>query len=171
MTRMAWSRALVYTLLAVVLGALYVATAPPPPPPLEAAEAPTPGLAIESVQIDADGRTIRASRSDDRWSVVQPAGAHVPSDLIAALLSAVLETPAEPVVGTADQLVEFGLDAPSARLLFGRSSGPPITIALGKTNPAETGIYARLEGNPQIILLGLNVRYYVDLVLKESAES
>jgi Domain of unknown function (DUF4340) len=167
---MAWSRALVYALLAAVLGALYVATAPPPPPQLNAAESPTPGLAIESVQIDADGRTVRATRSDERWTVVEPAASHVPSDLIAALVSAVLETPAEPVVGSADQMVEFGLDTPSARVVFSRANGDPITVALGSTNPAETGVYARLAGNPQIILLGLNVRYYIDLALKESAE-
>jgi hypothetical protein len=41
-------------------------------------------------------------------------------------------------------------------------------LSLGRTNPAETGIYGRLEGNPQIVLLGLNVQYYVDMVLKQS---
>ena len=167
---MPWSRALGYVLLAAVLGAIYLATAPPPPPLLDTAESPTPALGIESVRIDADGRTVRATRSDERWTVVEPATAHVPSDLISALVSAVLETAAQPVVGTGDQLVDFGLDAPSTRLVFDRADGPPVTVSIGNTNPTETGIYARLEGNPQVILLGLNVRYYVDLVLKAAAE-
>jgi hypothetical protein len=167
---MPWSRALGYMVLAAVLGAIYLATAPPPPPLVDSAEPAAPGLAIESVRIDADGRTVRATRSDERWTVVEPATAHVPSDLISALVSAVLETEAQPVVGTGDQLVDFGLDAPSTRLVFDRADGPPVTVSIGNTNPTETGIYARLEGNPQVILLGLNVRYYVDLVLKASAE-
>jgi hypothetical protein len=44
-----------------------------------------------------------------------------------------------------------------------------VTLVLGSLNPAETGVYSRLEGNPQVVLLGLNVRYYIDLVLKQSA--
>src|SRR5215470_17422082 len=99
-------------------------------------------------------------------SVLAPAP--VPSDLIAALVSAVLDTPAEPIAGDADRLSEFGLDAPSARVTFDRPDAPSVTLSLGRTNPAETGVYARLDGNPQIVLLGLNVRYYVDMVLKQS---
>jgi hypothetical protein len=67
-----------------------------------------------------------------------------------------------------DRLADFGLATPSARLSFGRPGGAPVTLLLGSANPAETGVYGRLEGNPQIILLGLNVRYYIDLVLKQS---
>jgi hypothetical protein len=44
-----------------------------------------------------------------------------------------------------------------------------VTLSLGSANPAETGVYATLEGHPQIVLVGLNVRYYIDLVLRQSA--
>ena len=92
----------------------------------------------------------------------------MPSDLIDALVTAVLETPAEPVSADASGLADFGLDTPWARLTFGRPNATPVTLALGSANPAETGVYGRLEGHPQVVLLGLNVRYYIDLVLRQS---
>jgi hypothetical protein len=45
-----------------------------------------------------------------------------------------------------------------------------VTLVLGSANPAETGVYGQLEGNPQVMLLGLNVRYYIDLVLRQTAD-
>ena len=49
-----------------------------------------------------------------------------------------------------------------------RPGAPPVTLSLGGPNPAATGVYGRLDGNPQVVLLGLNVRYYVDLVLRQA---
>jgi hypothetical protein len=172
---MSWPRALAYLIVAAVLATVYLATAPPPPPSPAAAvpRAPGPppaGPAIDSVHLQAGGRSLRARRDEAQWVVLEPAGARVPSDLISALVSAVLETPAEPVTTDADRLADFGLDSPWARLTFGRPGAPPVTLSLGGSNPAETGVYGRLEGNPQIILLGFNVRYYIDLVLKQSSE-
>jgi hypothetical protein len=82
----------------------------------------------------------------------------------------VMDAPAQPVARETDRLTDFGLDAPSARLTFGRPDAPAVTLSLGRTNPAETGVYGQLEGNPQIVLLGLNVQYYVDMVLKQSGD-
>jgi hypothetical protein len=167
---MRWTRALTYVVVAAVLATVYLVTSPPPPPSPASLppprEAPTPG--VDSIRLETQGRTIRATRTDGQWEVVEPVGATVPSDLIAALVAAVLETDAAPVSTDADRLADFGLATPWARLSFGRPNGAPVTLALGGANPAETGVYGRLEGNPQIILLGLNVRYYIDLLLKQS---
>jgi len=173
---MSWSRALAYLVVAAVLATAYFTTAPPPPPSLASAAAPTPGTGpsapvptIDSIRLEAGGRTVRAVRDGEQWVVVEPAGAAIPSDLLSALVSAVLETPAEPVTADAKRLADFGLDAPSARLTFGRPSAAPVTLLLGSPNPAETGVYGCLDGNPQIVLVGLNVRYYLDLVLRKSS--
>ncbi|MDX2166993.1 MAG: DUF4340 domain-containing protein [Deltaproteobacteria bacterium] len=166
---MRWPHAFVYVALALVLGVLAWRSAPPPPPtppPSGTASAPTPGIAVRQVTIESQGRQVRAVRAGDRWQVVEPSGAKVTSDLVSALLSAVLDTRAEPVVADPADLEEFGLTHPSARITLERTEGAPVVLLLGRTNPAETGIYGRLEGNPQIVLLGLNVRYYVDLVLR-----
>ena len=173
--RMPWTRAFAYVASAVVLAIVYFASAPPPrrSPATSsvpsATVSPEPAhLAIDTVRLEVDGRTVSARRAGEQWEIVEPVGATVPSDLITALVSAVLETPATPVTSDTNGLAEFGLDTPSARLIFGRPGDTPVTLSLGGTNPAATGIYGRLEGKPQVILLGLNVRYYIDLVLRQA---
>lgn len=169
---MSWTRALIYAGLGLLLGAVYFVTAPPPPPSRATApETARPGASVDSVLLETGARTVRANRVGEQWRVVEPPGNTVPSDLIAALVSAVLETPAEPVSPDAEQLADFGLDNPSARLTFGRSNAAPVTLVLGGPNPAATGVYGKLEGHPQVILVGLNVRYYIDLVLRQSGDA
>jgi len=165
---MGWRHVCVYVVLAALLATLSWLTAPPPPPPPSQSTPRTaPGLAVRELTVDAHGARVRAVRSGERWQVVEPPGAAVTSDLVSALLGAVLDTRAEPVAAAAaDQLSEFGLDQPTARITMTREDGPPVTLLLGAANPAETGIYGRLEGNPQVVLLGLNVRYYVDLLTR-----
>ncbi len=166
---MSWPRALAYAVIAAVLATAYFATAPPPRPSPAAASAPDePRPTIDAVRLEAGGRIVRATRAGEQWEVVEPAAATVPSDLIDALVTAALETLAEPVSADATRLADFGLDAPWARITFGRPNAAPVTLALGSANPAETGVYGRLEGNPQVVLLGLNVRYYIELVLRQS---
>ena len=36
-------------------------------------------------------------------------------------------------------------------------------------NPAQTAIYARREGSGEIVLAGLNVQYYFDLLMEAAA--
>ena len=170
---MSWPRALAYLVVAAVLVSVYFATAPPPPPSPAAAvpkaSGPPPaGPAIDSVHLEAGSRSLRARRDEAQWVVLEPAGARVPSDLISALVSAVLETPAEPVTTDADRLADFGLDSPWARVTFGRPGAPPVTLSLGSSNPAETGVYGRLEGSDQVVLIGLNAEYYVQLVVRNA---
>ena len=168
---MPWTRALLYVLVSAVLVAVYTATAPPPPPSPASAppppDAPTPS--IDTLRLEARGRMVRAARDAGQWQVVEPTGATIPGDLIAALIAAVLETPADPVTTDPERPADFGLDTPWARLSFGRPNGAPVTLVLGSANPAETGVYGQLEGNPQVMLLGLNVRYYIDLVLRQAS--
>ncbi len=169
---MSWRRALAYAALGLALAIVYRSTAPPAAVVLSRSRAPEPSAsstpAIDAVHVESDGRAVHAVRSGELWQITQPAGGRVPSDLITALISAVLETPAEPVAADRTDVEEFGLDTPSARVTFNRPGAAPVTVVLGSVNAAETGVYGRLEGSPQVLLLGLNVRYYVDLVFKQA---
>lgn len=160
---MSATRALVYVALAAVLAtALWLTTPPPPAPPPDRAQ---PGPDVVAVAVSAGAQRVEARRVDGRWQVAPPHADAVTSDLVDALLAAILDAPAEPVAAAADR-ADFGLEQPAARVELTRREGRPVTLLVGHTNPAETGVYGQLEGNPQIVLMGLNVRYYIDLMTR-----
>lgn len=161
---MSWRRALAYVVLAALLVVAVWATTPPAPPP-----APPPptqrGPEIVAVTVTAGDRQVVAHRVAGRWQVEAPHGEAVTSDLVDALLAAVLDAPAEPVASSGP-LDEFGLAHPFARIELTRREARPVTVLVGNTNPSDTGVYGQLAGNPQVLLMGLNVRYYVELMTR-----
>lgn len=176
---MTWRRAWVYVALFAVLalfhsfsrrqtttsevGGPVVPYAAATPLPFLAAK---PGNIVE-VEIEMSGQYAQLKRSGTRWEVVRPGGAEVAGDLIGALLSAVLELPEVEVVGsTEDDTGNFGLESPSAELRLRPMGGRALIIRLGALNPAKTAIYASGSGSGQVVLLGLNIRYYLNLISK-----
>jgi hypothetical protein len=88
-------------------------------------------------------------------------------DLITAIVSSLTDTPpVELVDATGASMDDFGLSRPTVRITLGRTNQEEVVIELGARNPAQTAVYARRDGSPSIVLLGLNVQYYVDLVLE-----
>ncbi|MFN8641994.1 MAG: DUF4340 domain-containing protein [Candidatus Binatia bacterium] len=162
---MSWPRALAYVALAALLAVALWVTTPPAPPPVPSTRA-QPGPDVVGVAVSAGGRRVEAHRVDGRWQVAPPDADRVTSDLVDALLAAILDAPAEPLGADAAARADFGLDAPSARVELTRRAGRPVTLLVGRTNPAATGVYGQLEGNPQIVLMGLNVRYYIELMTR-----
>jgi hypothetical protein len=174
---MTWTRALAYVAVWLVLTGYYVLThraAPPveieasrpqspePPPHLRLRAEEVVGLVIES-----GGRRVRAAVRGGQWFLVEPAGGRVSSDLVSALVSAVLDAAEVEVVSMAeDRDAEFGLDRPTALLTFERADGTTSRLSVGAKNPAQTAVYARGDGAPAIVLLGLNAEYYIGLVLQ-----
>jgi hypothetical protein len=167
---MRWRHVGIYVVVAGSLAAADLATrrAAAPPPSTPAAPQAQAGLDITEVLVESSGRRVRVARDGARWQVAEPADAALPTDLIDALIAAVLNTPAESVTADRDRLAEFGLAAPPTRITFARRGGAPVTLALGARNPAETGIYGRLEGSDQVVLIGLNAEYYVQLVVRNA---
>jgi hypothetical protein len=87
-------------------------------------------------------------------------------------VSAVLEAAEVEVVSSGtDRDVEFGLDHPTAMLVFERAGGAPLRLSVGGKNPAQTAVYARADGSPATILVGLNAEYYIGLVLQAAGPS
>lgn len=172
---MTWRRAWGYVAVFLALTVLQILTTRHTDPPdvreetaLPLAATPVPFLAakpddIDAVEIEVGGQSADIKRRDARWEVVRPAGREVSPGLISALLTAVLDVPEVEVVGSTDDR-DFGMDAPVAELRLHRAGRPPITIRFGALNPARTAIYASGSGTRQVVLLGLNVRYYLDLV-------
>jgi len=187
---MTWARALGYVGLRLILTGVYVLshreggeqTSPVSPQeaasldlddvPMEEETPATPYLRVEpgsvvEVEVSSGERRVRAAREGERWVVAEPPGGVVSSDLFAALVSAVLDASGVQVMSAeATRDAEFGLEQPEARVRFVTGNGGGVELLLGNENPAKTGVYGRAGGSPDIVLVGLNARYYVRLILR-----
>lgn len=144
-------------------------------PPPEAAPARSllgvePG-AVRAVTLRRGGVRVRAERADGRWRVVEPAGASVPSDLVEAAVATLTAGQVSEVVADAARtpdLAAFGLATPTSviELTTGNAAGHVLTVLFGGRNPTRTALYARLADDPRVFLVGLNVRYYEDLIFE-----
>ena len=126
-----------------------------------------PAEQIEALQVQRGDLVVRCRQVAGRWKVVDPPGSSAPADLIAGLISNLTQLPDVEVVADKDgDLAQFGLDTPVSELLLTPASGTPITIRLGNRNPAGTAVYAQRSTSDHVFLIGLNARYYEDLLFE-----
>jgi len=122
---------------------------------------------IDAVELRRDDRIVRCRRVDGRWQVTAPAGGSAPADLIAALVTNITELPDVDVVAeNGTDLAQFGLDKPATEMTLTPGGGTPISVRLGNRNPSGTAVYAQRSGSDRVYLIGLNVRYYEDLLFE-----
>lgn len=133
----------------------------------------TDAAAIEAVVFRRESALVRAQREGDRWRVVEPAGAPVQSDLVAAALATLTAGQvSEGMVDAAgEELQTFGLAKPLAEIEVTLAGNPARTrrVFLGADNPTRTAIYARRDDRTTVFLVGRNLRYYVDLIFQAAA--
>jgi hypothetical protein len=175
---MSWRRvAIIYAVFALLAAWVFLLGGDAPNPEAPVAVPPAASIldvdaaTVTTLTLRKDGRVVRASRTDDRWSTTEPSDAKVPPDLFAAMVAtltagqAAEELSHEPE--SASALAVYGLASPVATLeVVLRDGAPPITVAIGDQNPTRTAVYARRSDRPTIYLVGMNLRYYIDLVFE-----
>ena len=122
---------------------------------------------LREVRLRRGGRTVVSRRDADGWAVIEPAGTTIPADLIEAFATAL--TGAEEIARVGDAQADpqaFGLDERAAQVEIIAETGEPVQVTIGETNPTGTAVYARRSGNPVVVLIGRNVRYYEDLIFQ-----
>jgi Domain of unknown function (DUF4340) len=168
---MRWRQVLGLWLVLVALTAVYLRTSPPAERGTGSARRPrlltVAPAGVRELVIERAGRTIRATRTGARWTVVEPPDAAIPIDLVAAFADALLGAEEIERVGGADaDVAAFGLDDAAVRVEL-RTDGPATEVVLlGTANASGTAIYARREGTPAVSLIGRNIRYYEDLLFQ-----
>jgi hypothetical protein len=174
-----WRSTVTYWVLFAVLGGYYLAFERKPPPPSEIQRAREKVLNVFSDEVTAitlrrNGKEIRCERRDQRWQIVKPQSAKVPADLIAALVENLTDKQeAEEIADKPrpEDLQAFGLTATSAELEVEVGGGKRMSVKLGGTNPPHTAIYAQTNFSPRILLVGVNVQYYADLLYAAGAKT
>ncbi len=181
---MSWSKILiVYAIAALLAGYLYVKSEPRSQATTEQSDALAPLLqadpaSIDSLKLVGLGMTLYLERRGGRWQVVQALGeggdlgeggaAHVSSDLVDALIESFTDlSPIEVVSHAESSQGEFGLEQPAIVISMVAGAKPLATIEVGDRSPTATAVYARRRGDGKIYLVGLNARYYVELLRNE----
>lgn len=169
---MSWRRAGTYFLMFLVLAGYYAATelrsdtegAALPP---RHAFLPFGSADVTAVTVQRGATRVHAALDGSRWRVDEPPGVRVPTDLIAALVEQLTTLPdVETVAENGEGAAQFGLEPPESLVTFDLRDGRHATVVLGGRNPAQTAAYGRIEGEARIVLLGLNLLYYRDLILQ-----
>jgi hypothetical protein len=172
-------RTVTYWALFAVLAAYYWSVEHKPLPPSEIRLAREKVLDVFSDDVTAltlrrDGSEIRCERKDKRWQIVKPAGAKAPADLMSALIENLTDKQeAEEIAKDPkpEDLRAFGLDESSPELEVEVSGGKKMKIKLGGRNPPQTAVYAQTSVAPRVLLIGVNVQYYADLLYEAGAKS
>jgi hypothetical protein len=169
---MTWRKTLGFWLLFAILAGFYVLFERQPTAPAEAEVKREKLLPAFSDEITVftlrhDGREVRCEKRDKRWLAVQPKGVFVPHDLVTALVETLTEKQeAEVMEGapTREQLASFGLEQPASVFELESADGKKLRVSVGIRNPPRTAIYVQTSLSPRVMLAGLNVDYYGDLI-------
>lgn len=171
---MSWRRvAVIYAVLLALAGWVFVVDPGAPDAEMPAPVAAAPSLldteasAVTALTFRREGKVVRAQRVEQRWTVIEPNGVKIPPDLFDATVATLtVGQPAEELSQEpANADAAYGLATPATTLEVSLGeSAPPILVSLGDENPTRTAVYARRSDRPAIFLVGLNLRYYIDLV-------
>jgi hypothetical protein len=169
---MTWKSTVTYWLLAALFGSYYLVVEKRPEPRTEMQLARERVLNVYSddiagLTLKRDGKEIRCEVKDKRWVMVKPEGAKVPPDLVAALVENLTDKQeAEEINATPkpEDLVAFGFSDKSTVIDLDTKEGTKLSITLGARNPPQTAIYAKTSVTPRVLLVGVNVQYYTELL-------
>ena len=170
---MRWRQvALLYLVLAALAGEYWFVEGRMEPPARTEAPAPPSFLRLDpatlrEVRLVRGSRTVVSRREGAGWTIVEPAGAPIAPDLIAAFANALVDATEIARVGGADADADtYGLGQQAARVEVVCTSGDRLEVTIGGPNPTGTAVYARRRGSSDVVLIGRNVRYYEDLIFQ-----
>ncbi|MFN2426394.1 MAG: DUF4340 domain-containing protein, partial [Candidatus Binatia bacterium] len=169
---MSWPAILVYYLLAAVLTFHLVSATRGPETAVTPAAATAPFLEavperIDRVRMENESLAIQFEKRDGRWITTEPEGLAPPGDVIDAVLESLTSLPAIDIVADGSgREGEFGLVPPRMRIRIEQQGALVSMIALGELSPTRTAVYARKSGSDEVALIGLNAKYYIDLVFE-----
>jgi hypothetical protein len=111
--------------------------------------------AVREVHVEKAGEVVVARRDGDGWRLTAPEAAAADGPMVEGLLAFVRRLEKERTIDGAADLGDYGLAAPPIRLRLVLGGGETLALALGRPNPAGTGVYAAVDGAPLIFLAPL----------------
>ena len=177
---MTWQKVGLYYVLAAVLGAYFFLFEWRPPKTIGLADTTSATIQqshfLPILRKDIAGLVLKRAnvslsfhREGQRWTVVEPAGLEIASDLLTSFVENL--TPTKEIIiidKNPKDTTPFGLNPPNATIVVQDKTGKEVaTVSLGGANPTSSAVYARLEPSPQVYLLGQSVSDYAQLIFEK----
>ena len=112
---------------------------------------------IQKIALTADGQSIVLERGDaaDDWKITQPQALPADAADVTTLLSeANLLRVRDFVTDDARDLSQYGFTSPQFSLsVWKNTADAPQTLLIGQTTPDQAGLYAKLENQPDVVIL------------------
>lgn len=122
---------------------------------------------IDRVRMEDRNMAVQFERRDGKWLTTEPEGLAPPGEVIDALIESLTSLPAIEIVSDGvEHDGQFGFVPPSVRIRIEQEGELVSTVVLGELSPTRTAVYAKKSGSEQVALIGLNAKYYVDLVFE-----
>jgi len=125
------------------------------------------GEQIQELRITSGTRSMRLIRKAGGWET-DPAGRQkITPEVIESLISALLETTRLDVVAEQPAgLDQFGLTAPSAQItILVEGKRDPVVLRLGGYSPSQVSMYAQLEHERSVVLIGTYLNFSIKTFL------
>jgi Domain of unknown function (DUF4340) len=121
---------------------------------------------IAELELRRDDGTVLCRKDGQKWTVVEPAGAKMTSDLVASFVENLTpEKEVQIMEETAKDLSLYGLDQPRVTVTV-KGKNVLATVLIGARNPTGAAVYVRKENSLQVVLLGSGVSYYEELIFE-----
>lgn len=124
---------------------------------------------IAGITVMRGGETINLENQDNKWLIKQPINAAADdsalNSLVGDLVSARVER--EFPNPSADALKEYGLSSPAVKLDIKLKDGKTHHIDLGSKDPLGSSAYAKLDGSPNVAVIGSSLLASADKPLND----
>jgi hypothetical protein len=121
-----------------------------------------PSGAIARVALEERGTRLTAVRHERTW--VDEEGRSWRGDAVSGLVETLGSLrPVMVVESDPTNPAEYGLGPDALRLEVSAKNGKPVlALELGQQNPSATGVYARVGGRREVVLIGALLRWEID---------
>jgi hypothetical protein len=109
------------------------------------------GAPIEAIQVTHSGTQFVLQKKSDVWLITHPVQSECDRRVITAFLDTLVAARREDEVGRGDAQ-RYGLDAPAAIVEVRTAGGRSRKLQLGRINPQQTLVYARVDDSDEIVL-------------------
>jgi hypothetical protein len=120
---------------------------------------------LTRVEVRRGDRTVILAQRDGRWQVVQPTDRVIPPGLVQAVVEQLVDSGHGERIADDASDPAFGFGTPVARIDADSRDAPRLSLVLGARTPAGTAVYALDEQHGRVVSVGLNLLYYVDLLM------